>query len=103
MPTSQEQVVEALRASLKEAEQLRLQNRRLRAVSREPVAIVGMSCRYPGGVGSPGDLWDLVVEGEDATGEFPPDRGWDVERLFDVDPDSAGSSYTRRGGLHSRL
>ncbi len=99
MDTSQEQVVEALRATLKEADQLRLQNRRLRAASREPIAIVGMSCRYPGGVSSPADMWRLLRDGEDAIGEFPTDRGWDVERLFDLDPDAPGKSYARHGGF----
>ncbi|MGA8363768.1 MAG: type I polyketide synthase [Solirubrobacteraceae bacterium] len=99
MDTSQEEVVEALRATLKEADQLRLQNRRLRAASREPIAIVGMSCRYPGGVSSPEEMWELLSEGKDAIGEFPTDRGWDVGRLFDVDPDAPGKSYTRHGGF----
>ncbi|MEU1803529.1 type I polyketide synthase [Streptomyces sp. NPDC019937] len=76
--------------------------RRLQEVEsedQEPIAIVGMSCRYPGGVESPEDLWRLVSEGGDGISEFPTDRGWDMGRLFDDDPDGAGTSYVREGGF----
>ncbi|WP_019030558.1 type I polyketide synthase, partial [Salinispora arenicola] len=65
----------------------------------EPIAIVGMACRLPGGVADPDDLWNLVAGEVDAVSEFPGDRGWDLDRLFDPDPDRAGTSYTGQGGF----
>ncbi|MFE3329957.1 type I polyketide synthase, partial [Streptomyces sp. NPDC059176] len=81
---------------------LRQTRRRLQEVEqreREPIAIVAMACRFPGGVASPEELWQLVAEGVDAIGPMPTDRGWDVDKLYDPDPDRAGSSYVRHGGF----
>ncbi|QHC14342.1 SDR family NAD(P)-dependent oxidoreductase [Streptomyces sp. GF20] len=65
----------------------------------EPVAIIGMACRFPGGVASPEDLWRLVSRGTDAVGPFPQDRGWDLEHLYDPDPEAVGRSSTDQGGF----
>ncbi|MFH8787082.1 type I polyketide synthase [Streptomyces roseoverticillatus] len=84
---------------MKEAEHLRRQNHKLVAAAREPVAIVAMSCRYPGGVHSPEDLWELLAAGKDAIGAFPTDRGWDLDALRDAGADRRGNAVSQEGGF----
>src|SRR5271170_6217270 len=90
---------EALRKALVQVERLKSKNRALLERSGEPIAIVGMSCRFPGGVDSPDSLWDMVADSRDVMSQFPTDRGWDLAGLFDDDPDAPHKCYARAGGF----
>jgi len=99
MTVPDERLVEALRASLLENQRLREENERITAAASEPIAIVAMACRLPGGVASPEDLWRLVSEGGDGITGFPENRGWELADVFDPDPDRPGKSYVKEGGF----
>ncbi|MFD9128052.1 type I polyketide synthase, partial [Kitasatospora sp. NPDC059571] len=96
---SQEKLLDYLKRVTADLHQTRQRLREAEAGESEPIALVSMSCRFAGGVNSPEDLWQLVAEGRDAIGDFPADRGWDTDALFDDDPDQQGTSYTRQGGF----
>ena len=99
MTTSEQDLVRALRESVKETARLKQRNSQLLAAANEPIAIVSVGCRFAGGITGPREFWRVVSEGVDVYTPFPDDRGWDLERLYDPDPDTPGTTYVSQGAF----
>ncbi|GGC78292.1 type I polyketide synthase [Chelatococcus reniformis] len=89
---------ELLRRALAAIDQLQVKLAQAEAAQHEPIAIIGIGCRFPGGAEDPEALWQLLVDGVDAVTEVPLDR-WDVAKIFDPDPNAAGKTYTKWGAF----
>src|SRR3982751_7146032 len=95
---NQEKLFDYLKKTAAELQETRKRLHKFEAGANEPLAIVGMACRPPGGPDSPEQFWDLLASGGDGIGEFPGDRGWDLEHIYDPDPTKSGS-ITKSGGF----
>ncbi|MFE9425665.1 type I polyketide synthase [Kitasatospora sp. NPDC006697] len=98
-PANVDRLRDYLKRATSELERTRRRVRELEELHREPIAIIGMACRYPGGIRTPEDLWRIVSEGTDVVSGFPVDRGWDVDDLYDPEVGKPGKSYVRHGGF----
>ncbi|RSM66030.1 beta-ketoacyl synthase [Amycolatopsis sp. WAC 01376] len=99
MSTSEQDLIRALRESVKETARLKQRNSQLLAAASEPIAVVSMGCRFAGGIAGPEDFWRVVSEGVDVYTPFPGDRGWDLANLYDPDPDTPGTTYVDQGAF----
>ncbi|MFI0793603.1 SDR family NAD(P)-dependent oxidoreductase [Micromonospora rubida] len=99
MSTSEQDLIRALRESVKETARLKQRNSQLLAAASEPIAVVSMGCRFAGGIAGPEDFWRVVSEGVDVYTPFPEGRGWDLVNLYDPDPDTPGTTYVDQGAF----
>ncbi|MEU0543889.1 beta-ketoacyl synthase N-terminal-like domain-containing protein, partial [Nocardia sp. NPDC005978] len=97
--TGDDKIRHLLRRVSEELYKTRQQLQEVTAAQQEPIAIVALGCRFPGGADTPERFWDLLSAGRDALSEFPDDRGWDLANLYHADPDHPGTAYTRHGGF----
>ena len=97
--TPEPELVKALRESVKETARFRQKTEELLAAAAEPIAVVSIGCRFAGGIAGPEDFWNVVSEGTDVYTPFPDNRGWDLEGLFDPDPETPGTTYVEQGAF----
>ncbi|MEV6125106.1 beta-ketoacyl synthase N-terminal-like domain-containing protein, partial [Streptomyces sp. NPDC052077] len=96
---NEDKLREHLRWAAAELGEARRRVAELEAAERDPIAVVGMSCRFPGGVRTPEELWRLAVDGRHPVGTPPAERGWRVEEFFDPDGERPGTSYVCEGSF----